>query len=209
MEFFFGDARFGGDAVGGEGGDELAEIVVVGGVGVDVVLVDPAFGDEDVGKAVEEGEVGFGLERDVLGGGHRGFGHARVDDDDLGVVGVASDALPEDRVGNAKVRADEDDDVGLLEVLVGVGRGVEAERLFVGDGGRGHALAGVAVAVDDAHAEFGEATEVGHLFAGDLTRAEKGDRLGAVLALDRLEVDAEGLHRFCPVDWLEPTPGIF
>ena len=44
-----------------------------------------------------------------------------------------ADALPQDRMGDAQVRADEHDHVGLLEVGVGVRRRVEAERLLVGD----------------------------------------------------------------------------
>jgi hypothetical protein len=62
-------------------------------------------------------------------------------------------------VGDAKVRPHEHDDVRLLEVGVGVGRGVEAERPLVGDDRRGHALPRVAVAVDEAHAELGQRPE--------------------------------------------------
>ena len=78
--------------------------------------------------------------------------------------------------------ADEHDDVRLLEVVVGVRRRVEAERLLVGDDRRGHALARVAVAVHHPHAELGQRAEQRHLLGGDLAGAQEGDRLGPVLA---------------------------
>ena len=87
-----------------------------------------------------------------------------------GSMRIAHHALPQDRMGDAQVRADQDDAVGLLEVLVGVRRGVEAERLLVGDDRRGHALPRVAVAVDHAHAELRQGPEQGHLLGGDLAR---------------------------------------
>ena len=101
---------------------------------------------------------------------------------------------------DAEVRADEDDAVGLLEVLVGGRRGVEPERLLVGDDGRGHALPGVAVAVDHAHAELRHRAEQRHLLAGDLAGAQEGDRLVAVLGLDRLEPLGHRRQRGLPVD---------
>ena len=85
-------------------------------------------------------------------------------------------------MGDAQVRADEHEHVGLLEVGVGVRRRVEAERLLVGDDRRGHALPRVAVAVHHAHAELGERAEERHLLGRHLAGAEEGDRLGPVLA---------------------------
>ena len=78
-----------------------------------------------------------------------------------------------------------------FEVVVGVGRRVEAERLLVGDDRRGHALPRVAVAVHHAHAELGEAAEQRHFFGRDLSGAEKRDRLGAVPLLNRFQPLAE------------------
>ena len=40
-------------------------------------------------QAVEQHEVGLRLERQVLRGGHRRLGRARIDDDDLGLMRVA------------------------------------------------------------------------------------------------------------------------
>ena len=108
------------------------------------------------------------------------------------LVAVAADPLPHDGVGDAEVRADQHDDVGLLEVRVGVRRRVEAEGLLVGRDRGGHALAGVAVAVDHAHAELGQRAQQRHLLGDDLAGAQQGHDVGAVLVLDRLEARGPG-----------------
>ena len=90
-------------------------------------------------------------------------------------------------MGNADVRPDQDDAVRFLEVLIGVRRGVETKRLLVGHDGRRHALAGIAVAVNDSHAELGEGPEQRHLLGRDLARAHEGDGVGAVGRLDGSE----------------------
>jgi hypothetical protein len=47
----------------------------------DVVAVDEAFADEDVGDAVEQSDVGAWLYGEVDVGHHGGLGDAQVDDD--------------------------------------------------------------------------------------------------------------------------------
>ncbi len=198
----------GGDAVEGEGSEELGKVVEAGGVGVNEGAVDGSPGDEELREAVEEGEVAFGEERVMLGGAGGGFGVARVDDDDFGAVRVAHDALPHDGVGDAGIGADENEDVALFEIGVGEGRCVEAEGLFVGDVGGGHALAGVAVAMDAAHAEFVEATEQGHFLGADLAGAKEGDGFGAVVALDGFEAGTEFAEGMVPVDGAKVAGGV-
>jgi len=132
----------------------------------------------------------------------RGFGFARVDDDDIGVPFVTGEALVEDGVGDGEIGSDEDDGVRFFEVGVGVGGGVEAEGLFVGDDGGGHALAGVAVAVFNAHAEFGEGAEESHFFGRNLSGGDKGNGVFAVFFLDFLEGVAEDFGREVPGDFL-------
>ena len=177
----------GGDAVDGELPHEGGVIVVASGVGLDVRGVDPAALDQDARDAVEQRLVRLGPQRQVLRGLHGGLGEPRVDDDDGGVVGIAEHALPQDGVRDARVRADEHDDVRLLEVAVGVGRRVEPERLLVGDDRRRHALPRVPVAVQHAHTELGEGAEQGQLLGGHLAGAEERQRPGPVAGLDRLE----------------------
>ena len=65
---------------------------------------------------------------------------------------------------------DEDNDVGFLEIRVGVRGRVEAERLLVGDVRGGHALARVAIAMDETHSKFEERPEQRHLLRRNLTR---------------------------------------
>ena len=86
-----------------------------------------------------------------------------------------------------------------FEILVGVRRGVESERLFVGHDGRGHALPCIAVAVNDSHAELGERSEQGHFLGGDLARAQEGDGSIAVDRLDISQLRGHGRQRGVPV----------
>ena len=133
---------------------------------------------------------------------HRGFGHPRVDDDDFRAVRVPHDAFPHDRVSDAQIAADQHDDVGFLEVLIRVRRSVEAKRLLVRHDGSRHALPRVAVAVQDAHAEFGKSTEQCHLLRGHLPGAQKRHGLRPVLLLDRFEFLSERTQGEVPLDRL-------
>ena len=136
---------------------------------------------------VEQRLVRLGPQGQVLRGLHGGLGEARIDDDDRGVAAVAQHALPQDGVRDARVGTDEDDDVRLFEVPVGVGRRVEPERLLVGDHRRRHALPGVPIAVQHAHAQLSEGAEQGHLLGRQLPGAEERQRPRSVPGLDRLE----------------------
>ena len=107
-----------------------------------------------------------------------------------------------------EIAADEHDDVGLFEVGVRVRRRIESERLLVRNDGGGHALPRVAVAVQHAHAELGECAEQRHFLGDDLTRAQKGDGMWAVLCLDRLHAIDERAERRVPVDGLQLAGGV-
>ena len=126
-----------------------------------------------------------------------GLGRARIDDDDRPAVRVLADALPHDRVRDAEVGADEHHHVRLLEVGVGVGRGVEAERLLVRDDRGRHALARVAVAVEHPHPELRERAQERQLLGGNLPGAQERDRLrvraSRWMALKRVDHRAERL----------------
>ena len=188
------------DGLRRERGDMRGEGRELRGMGAYELGVDPAMGDQAVGDPVEQREVRLRREGVVLGGGGCGFGGAGVDDDDLGGVRIAADPLPHDRVGNAEVRSDEHDHVRLLEVGVGVRRRVEAEGLLVGDDRRGHALAGVAVAVDHAHAELRKRAEHCHLLGRDLAGGDERHGLGPVTLLDGLEAFGQRGRSGGPVD---------
>ncbi len=137
-----------------------------------------------------------------------GLGHSWVDDDDLGSVLVPNNALPEDRVGDARIRADEDQAVGFFEVLVSERRAVEAERLFVGDGGDGHALTGIAVAVDHPEAELGDRAQEGQLLGRELAGPEERKRVRRMLGLDRLDPGGHRAQCRVPIDRLAHSVAI-
>jgi len=66
---------------GREGGDELCKVFEAVGVLGNVVVIDQAFAQEDVGDAIEQGDVGAGFYCEVNVGHHRGLGYARIDDE--------------------------------------------------------------------------------------------------------------------------------
>ena len=82
---------------------ELRELGVARCVRLDEWLVHPAVLREQVGDAVEQREVGLGLEREVLRRVHRRLGAAWIDDNDFGIFFVAQHALPENRMRDAEV----------------------------------------------------------------------------------------------------------
>ena len=178
------------DVLGREGGDELGELCEAVGVLVDVVTIDQAFADEDVGDAVEEGDVGARFYGEVDVGHHGGLGDAWVDDDEFAWLGAgrgAIEAVAEDGVVVGDVGADEEDDVGGLHVGVGAGWAVGAEgELVAGDGG-GHAEGGVAVVVAGAEAELDEFAEGVELLGEELTGADDSEGFVAVALLDVAE----------------------
>ena len=169
----------------------------------DELVIHPAAFDQDARQPVEQRQVTLGLQCVMLRRRHRRLGAARIDDDDFRLMGIHQHALPHDGMGDAQVGADEHDDVGLLEILVGVGRRVEAERLLVSRHGRGHALARVAVPMHDAHAELGQRTEEGQFLIRNLPRPNPRHRLRAVLILDGLHPHGEDLQRGVPIDGFE------
>ncbi len=116
---------------------------------------------------------------------------------------VPTDALPHDRMRDARIRADKDQHIGLFKILVRVRRRVEPERLLVGRRRRGHALARVAVAMKDAHAKLGQSAQERQFLGADLAGAEPGNRVGAEFILDGFEAQRKDLERGVPIDRLE------
>src|SRR5690606_31415388 len=99
-----------------EGRDVWAELLDARRVrGTEVGVPEPAL-EQGVREPVEQREIRFWQERQVHGRRLRRLRAARIDDDDGRVATVPTDALPEDRVRDAGVRADEDEDVRLFEV---------------------------------------------------------------------------------------------
>jgi hypothetical protein len=131
--------------------------------------IDPIARDEEARETVEEGALGPRTNREVLRRRGRRVRAERIDDHDLGPEAVPLDALPEDRVRDGEVDADEHDRVRHLEVPIRERRGLEAEALRVR---RSRGLR--ARAVPDAEAELRQGAEERQLLGRERRREERG-----------------------------------
>ena len=122
----------------------------------------PAFPQHGVQHAVEERHVGAGLDRQVQVGGRRGIGAARVAHDDLQVrvrrPGVFY-APEQHGMGERRVRARDEDALGMVDVFVTAWRRVGTQGLFVARHSAAHAQAGVGVDVVGADQALGKLVE--------------------------------------------------
>src|SRR5262249_41699594 len=134
-------------------------------------------------EGVEQGDVAAGSDGQIdvrLAGGRR---PPRVDDGEQQVwvlLAGGADAGEDDRVGFGRVAADDQDDVGVVDVFITGRRAVAAEAGAIpGDGG-GHAQTTVAVRVVGAEGALEQfARQVGR-FGVELAAAVEGDGVGAV-----------------------------
>lgn len=121
---------------------------------------------------------------------------------------IAHHTLPHDRMSNAGIGSDKDQNVRLLKIGICIRRGIKAERLLISHMGRRHALPRIAVTMNESHSELKETAKKGHLFGGNLTRAQKRNRLRSILSLESLQSLAEHLHRPGPRNLLHLPRGI-
>ncbi|CAM3492555.1 hypothetical protein TSHO111613_24800 [Tsukamurella hominis] len=123
-----------------EGGHRVPAL----GVRVDELPVHGAAGDEQREQAVEQREVGARADRQVQVGLRRGRGAPRVDHDQLRArLDPVHHAQEQDRVAVGHVGAGDEEDVGVVEVVVTAGRPVGAEGLLVARSRARHAQPGV------------------------------------------------------------------
>ena len=133
-------------------------------------------------QAVEQRDIGVRRDGEVEVGALGGLGPARIDDDDFGPPRLARrlDPLPDHRMAPGGVRADQHDQVGLVEVAVGAGDHVLAEGAIVRGDGAGHAQPRIGVDIgraDEAlHQLVGDVVVLGEQLAGDV----EGDAVGPV-----------------------------
>jgi hypothetical protein len=168
---------------------------------LDELLVVEVVLDDEVDQPVDQCEVRARLDRQVAVGQHRRLRDARVDDDERRTR-VLLQAPAENRVVLGDVGADQQDDVGLLQILVGAWRSVAAERALVA-GYRGrHAERGVAVVVRRTDAELHQLAERVELLGDELARADHADRVRTVFLLHRPELRRHHLQRLVPGDAL-------
>ena len=134
--------------------------------------------------------------------GHHGrLRHARIDDDERR-AGIGAEAPAEDRMVLGDVRADQQNDVGALEILIGARRPVAPERPFVALDRRGHAQRRVAVVVGRADTELYQLAHRVELFGHQLAGADHADRAGAVSGLNVPEARGHRRERLVPADAL-------
>jgi hypothetical protein len=94
---------------------------------------------------------------------------------------------------------------GLLEVPVRVRGSVESERLLVGDDRCGHALARVAIAMEQPHSKLPERTKQRELLRGHLPCSKESHSVLAISSLNGFEATYESIDGRRPIDGHEPA----
>ena len=150
----------------------------------------------------------FGLIGQVQRGGHRGFGLARVDHDNLRACADCADALPKDRMGDAQIGPTRHDNIRFLKIFVGKRRRVEAKGLLVSGRRRWPCTAACCRRHAACPCRIWPGAEQRHFFGGNLAGAEKGNRVRPVFLLDGLDPVAKHPQGRIPIDRL-PLPGRF
>ncbi|MDT4827796.1 hypothetical protein FQZ97_611550 [compost metagenome] len=129
-----------GDMLRGVVGEESRHLFPAIGEFGDEGFVAVAVLPQQVQQAVEQGEVGAGADRQVQVGLVRRGGAPGIDDDQAGAgLDPVQHAQEEDRVTVGHVRAADEEQVGAVEVLIGAGRRIRAQRQLVAAAGAGHA----------------------------------------------------------------------
>jgi hypothetical protein len=163
-----------------------AQIVESGGVPLNIVLIVEKLADDNPQHGIEQCQIATGLDGKKDIGHHRRLGHARINHDESPVL-VCFQARAQDGMILGNVCADEQNDVGDFQVLIGAGRPVAAERTFVARNRGGHAQGGVAVVVARPQSQLNELPEGIELFCRQLARADDTDRLRPITMLHRPE----------------------
>ncbi len=166
--------------------------------------IEPPAGLHLIEQPVEQRSVGIGRDGEVQVGAMRGFGGARVDDDQPGTMRRPGclDALPDYRMAPGGVRPYQDDKVRRIKVVIAARHHVLAERPHMGSNGAGHAQPRIRV-------DVGGADEALHKLVGDvivfgqhLARGVEGDAVRAVFGGDGDKTLGNQVQRFGPLDRL-------
>ena len=98
------------------------------------------------------------------------------------------------------VGADQQNDVGLLQILIGSRRPVAAERRLVPGDRAGHAQRSVAVVIVSAEPQLHQLPQRVELFGDQLSGADHAQRIPSVARLGGPETLHHGVERFVPTD---------
>jgi hypothetical protein len=197
-------ARFGGRHAAGRfqhlrrigcARDELAPVGEGLGLAAfgDESLVHQALGDDDVGHGRQNGDIGAGLQLQMMVGPDMGrtdqIDGARIDDDEPRTLAHPSfEAGSEHRMGLARIGADHHDHVGQLDGLECLRPRRLAQRLLEAIAGRRVADAGTGINVVVAESRAHQLLHQIVLFIGATAGDDGADRVGAVLLLDAAEL---------------------
>ncbi|MDQ0751986.1 hypothetical protein QF034_006217 [Streptomyces africanus] len=155
-------------------------------MGRDELLIGVPVLVQQVQQAVQQREVGPrpDLEEQIgLGGGR---GPSRIDDDQLGSrLDPLHHPQEEDRMAVGHVRADDEEDVRLIEVLVRAGRPVRAQRQLVAGARARHAQPRVRLDRVRPHEPLGQLVREVLRLQAHLPGHVEGDRVRAVRVDDR------------------------
>jgi hypothetical protein len=171
------------------------------GVGPNIGRVQPAFPGHDVQHAVEQHHIGSGLYGQIQIGDLDGVGLAWVAKDDLqsrvGLFGIF-DAPKKNRMRIGRVGADDEDALGVVDVVIAGGRRVGPQRLLVAGHCAAHAQARVGVDVVGSDQALGELVEDVVVLGQHLARHVKTYRIRPVLTDDLRKTFAREIQRCIP-----------
>ena len=170
-------------------------------MGVDEGLVGGAFGGQISQQPVEQPHVAAGFQRQVQVGQLAGGGAARIEHHDAQFrarfLGL-DDALKQRRMAPGRVRADQHDRIGQLEVFITTRHNVFAEgALVAGHGGR-HAQARIGVDVGAADVALHELVRDVVILGQDLARDVQRHRVRPVLGDDAREAGGHRIECLVP-----------
>ncbi|MDT4832092.1 hypothetical protein FQZ97_656330 [compost metagenome] len=182
-----------GDVVGGVFGEELRHHLPAFGELLDKGRMGVAVPVQQVQQAVEQQQVGTGPDlQEQVGLVRRGVAPG-VDDYQFGPgLDPVHQAQEQDRVAVGHVGADDEEHIGLVEVLIGAGRAVRTQRQLVAAAGAGHAQA--RVGLDLVAAEVALDQLVGQVlgFQRHLPGHVQGDGVRAVLVENGAQARGRG-----------------
>ncbi len=169
-------------------------------------LIDEALGDDDMGQCVEDGDVGSGLQREMIVGldvrALDQIDTARIDDDETSAgAQTFLEAGSENRMGVGRIGADDDHDIRLIDRLEILRAGRGAEGLGQAEAGRrvANARAGVDVVVAESGANHLLNQE--HFLVGAARGTDRANRIAPVLRLDAPEFVRRIGDRVVPGDF--------
>ncbi len=152
-----------------------------------------------MGHGVQQMQVGARLDRQVDRRNPAHLGQARVHADQPGALLHRLDhPAEEDWMALGHVGAGDQDHLGVLDILVGAYGAIGAEGAGVADHGGGHAGSGVAVEIGGTYAGPEQLAEGVELLHAHLAGVVAGDRVGAVVRDQLLELVGHGGQGFIP-----------